>query len=230
MAIPCGCVGFRIVRFLDVMGSQPRGESSAHTATISPIEETSSQTEGEKAKIETEEKEIADANVEKELETKPIPITIVRPTTKPTHETKIIGSSSRPQLTDSILEVQVPHPESSHATPKPDRGKGITRNTDEPPRKLVPASTKVRQDPNAPVLVVHEEATKAGVDPKALSSKKGGLEFLKIQDAKMNILKIESLEKLTKAKELGKKRIDQYRWTTTSRLKPEIIYFYTSKH
>ncbi|GKG05242.1 hypothetical protein Tco_0325328, partial [Tanacetum coccineum] len=106
------------------------GESSAHTATISPIEETPSQTEGEKAKIETEEKEIADANVEKELETKPIPITIVRPTTKPTHETKIIGSSSRPQLTDSILEVQVPHPESSHATPKPDRGKGIARDTD----------------------------------------------------------------------------------------------------
>ncbi|GJT94201.1 hypothetical protein Tco_1083046 [Tanacetum coccineum] len=39
----------------------------------------------------------------------------------------------------------------------------------------------------------------------------------------MNILKKESLENLTRAKELRKKRIDQYRWTTTIRLKPETI-------
>ncbi|GKC23840.1 hypothetical protein Tco_1025990 [Tanacetum coccineum] len=39
----------------------------------------------------------------------------------------------------------------------------------------------------------------------------------------MNDLKRETLEKLTKAKEIRKKKIDQYRWTTTSRLKPETI-------
>ncbi|GKC23839.1 hypothetical protein Tco_1025989 [Tanacetum coccineum] len=169
---------------------------SAHTATISPIEENPFPTEVEKVKMETKEKDIKFSNVEKEQETKLIPLTIVKPPTKPTHETKIIGSSSRPQLTDPIFKVQVPQPESSHATPKPDRENGIARDTDEPPRKLVLASTKVHQDPDAlahlgkeenmdqaarearlskPKLikVVHEEATKAGVDPKALSSKKG---------------------------------------------------------
>ncbi|GKF71115.1 hypothetical protein Tco_0207229 [Tanacetum coccineum] len=125
------------------------GESSAHTATISPIEENPFPTEVEKDKMETKEKDIKFSNVEKEQETKPIPLTIVKPTTKPTHETKIIGSSSRPQLTDPIFKVQVPQPESSHATPKPDRENGIARDTDEPPRKLVLASTKVHQDPDA---------------------------------------------------------------------------------
>ncbi|GKF82199.1 hypothetical protein Tco_0243855 [Tanacetum coccineum] len=112
------------------------GESSAHTATISPIEETPSRTEGEKDDMITEETVSKTADVEKEpvqepQDTEPIPITIVRPTV--THpETKIIGSSSRPQLTDPIVEVQVPQPESpSHTTPKPDRGKGIARDIDE---------------------------------------------------------------------------------------------------
>ncbi|GJW89585.1 RNA-directed DNA polymerase, eukaryota [Tanacetum coccineum] len=45
----------------------------------------------------------------------------------------------------------------------------------------------------------------------------------KQQDAEMKVLKRECLEKLTKAKELKKKRIDQYRWTTSNRLKPETI-------
>ncbi|GKD47703.1 hypothetical protein Tco_1276679 [Tanacetum coccineum] len=39
----------------------------------------------------------------------------------------------------------------------------------------------------------------------------------------MNVLKRETLEKLTKAKKIRKKKIDQYRWTTTSRLKPKTI-------
>nr|GFC84639.1 hypothetical protein [Tanacetum cinerariifolium] len=41
-----------------------KGESSAYTTTISPIEETPSHTEGEKADMETEEKETKVANVE----------------------------------------------------------------------------------------------------------------------------------------------------------------------
>ncbi|GJV94041.1 hypothetical protein Tco_1541854 [Tanacetum coccineum] len=39
----------------------------------------------------------------------------------------------------------------------------------------------------------------------------------------MKVLKRERLEKLTKAKELRKKRIDQYRWTTTNIRNPERI-------
>ncbi|GJT94200.1 hypothetical protein Tco_1083045 [Tanacetum coccineum] len=120
-----------------VSSSNYWGESLDHTTTISPTEETPSQTKGEKAKMETKEKELEVGNVEKEA----------------------------------------------------------SRDIDEPPRNLVPASTKVCQDPDAPlekeekmeqatrearlckpelIKVVHEEATKAGVDPKALSNKKGG--------------------------------------------------------
>ncbi|GKA12382.1 hypothetical protein Tco_0691928 [Tanacetum coccineum] len=56
-------------------------------------------------------------------------------------------------------------------TPKPDREKGIARDTDESPRKLMPASKEVRQDTDTPV--VQEEATKDRVDPKILARKKG---------------------------------------------------------
>ncbi|GJZ04356.1 hypothetical protein Tco_0537631 [Tanacetum coccineum] len=138
--------------------------------------------------------------VQEPQDTEPIPITIVRPTTKPALEVEIIRSSSRPQLTDPILEVQPPQPGNpSHTTPNPDRGEGITRDNDEPPRNLCAHLNKVHQDPDAPahmelerkkkayqevkllalskpelIKVVTEVATKAGVDPKALQSSKGG--------------------------------------------------------
>nr|GEZ34109.1 hypothetical protein [Tanacetum cinerariifolium] len=93
----------------------PLRGSSAHTTTISLIEETPSHTEGEKVDMNIEEKEPKVGNVKKEPEhdtqdTKPIPIIIIRLTTKPTFEakTKIIRSSSRPQLTDRTIKVQVP--------------------------------------------------------------------------------------------------------------------------
>ncbi|GJX17550.1 hypothetical protein Tco_0218382 [Tanacetum coccineum] len=63
------------------------------------------------------------------------------------------------------------------------------------------------------IKVVHEEATKAGVHTKALSGKKGGQEFLKIQDAEIKVLNIEQSKKIKKAKVLRKKRIDHYRGT-----------------
>ncbi|GKB73726.1 hypothetical protein Tco_0935138, partial [Tanacetum coccineum] len=160
----------------------------AHTATISPTKETPSQTEGEKDDMITKEIVSKTADVEKESEQEPqdtetIPIIIVNPTVTPS-EPEIIRSSSRPQLTDPIVEVQVSQPKSSsHTSPKHDRGKCIARDTDESPRKLVKASTDVRLDSNTQ----------------------------------------ERLEKLTNEKELRKKRIDQDRWTTSSRRKPETI-------
>ncbi|GKC87620.1 hypothetical protein Tco_1148269 [Tanacetum coccineum] len=42
-------------------------------------------------------------------------------------------------------------------------------------------------------------------------------------DAEIKVHNIEHLEKLKMTRELRKKRIDQYRWTTTSRRKPETI-------
>nr|GEV47421.1 hypothetical protein [Tanacetum cinerariifolium] len=53
----------------------------------------------------------------------PIPITIVRPLTKPAPELEIIETSSRLQLTDTIVEVKIPQPESPQSIPNPNRGK-----------------------------------------------------------------------------------------------------------
>ncbi|GJT65159.1 hypothetical protein Tco_1016639 [Tanacetum coccineum] len=68
-----------------------------------------------------------------------------------------------------------------------------------------------------------EKATKAGVDPKILASEKGGQEFKKIQDAEMKVLNREHSEKIKMSRELTKKRIEKYRWTTSSRPNPETI-------
>ncbi|GJU50444.1 hypothetical protein Tco_1219999, partial [Tanacetum coccineum] len=153
-------------------------------------------------------------------------------------ETEIIRSSSGPVIDITPLK----QPESLLVAPKADRGKGIaTDETKEPTKKLVPASRKVCPNPDAPILkaakeakhlemsmpelikVVQEEATKACVDPRTLGSTKGGQEFKKIQDAEMKVLSREQAQKVKKAKELRQKRIDNYIWTTTSRLKPEPI-------
>ncbi|GJS10636.1 hypothetical protein Tco_0367432 [Tanacetum coccineum] len=73
------------------------------------------------------------------------------------------------------------------------------------------------------IKVVHEEALKAGNDPKILESAKVSHEFNKIKDAKMKVLNREHSQKIKKAMVLKKKRLDQYIWTATSRLKPEPI-------
>nr|GEV06171.1 hypothetical protein [Tanacetum cinerariifolium] len=73
------------------------------------------------------------------------------------------------------------------------------------------------------IKVVHEEASNVGIDLKVLASAKGGQEFKKIQDAKLKVLNREHSQKVNKAIELKKKRIDNYMWTTTTRLKPEPI-------
>ncbi|GJR40356.1 hypothetical protein Tco_1216040 [Tanacetum coccineum] len=118
-------------------------------------------TEGDKDNMITEEHVSKTADAEKEPEqepqdTEPIPITIVMPIVTST-KTKIIGYSSRPQLTDHILEVQVLQPENpSHTTPKLDRGKGIARDTHESTIKHVPKSKEVCQDPDAHFLIPFE--------------------------------------------------------------------------
>ncbi|GJV95492.1 hypothetical protein Tco_1547069 [Tanacetum coccineum] len=71
------------------------------------------------------------------------------------------------------------------------------------------------------IKVVHKEALKDGIDPKILKSAKGGQEFKKIQDVEYKVLNREHSQKIKKAMELRKKRLDQYMWTTTSRLNLE---------
>nr|GEW36763.1 hypothetical protein [Tanacetum cinerariifolium] len=137
------------------------------------------------------------------------------------------------QITGLVIDITLPsQPESSQGISRINKGKEkVTNDTDEPTRKLVPSSRKVRHDPDALTLVhneingkmyqlteeeiqvhldkekmikkavekakliamtkcklikvVHEEASKARINPKTLKSAKGGQEFKKIQDAKM---------------------------------------------
>nr|GEY70005.1 hypothetical protein [Tanacetum cinerariifolium] len=73
-------------------------------------------------------------------------------------ETEIIRSSSRPQLIDPIVEVQVSQPidDPPYTTPMDNRENGIAKDTGKSPRKLVPASKEVRLDPDTPVLIPYE--------------------------------------------------------------------------
>ncbi|GKA41805.1 hypothetical protein Tco_0734465 [Tanacetum coccineum] len=112
------------------------------------------------------------------------------------------------------------HPESSQATPKIDKGKGITTEADDVPlKKLVKASSIIRPDPDEPdkeeqikkaeeearllamtkpevIKVVQEEAEKIGLDPKAIKGAKSGEIFKKAQDTKHAILQRQHTEKI----------------------------------
>ncbi|GKB85931.1 hypothetical protein Tco_0958203 [Tanacetum coccineum] len=102
------------------------------------------------------------------------------------------------------------YPESSQATPKIDKGKGIVTNSnDDPLKKLVKASFIVRPDLDEPVRVEFmingkEEAEKIGLDPKAIKGAKAGEMFKKSQDAEHVVLKIQHTEKVRKSLELRK--------------------------
>ncbi|GJT82034.1 hypothetical protein Tco_1056376 [Tanacetum coccineum] len=188
-------------------------------------------------------------------------------------EVEHIGSSSsRPQLTDTVIDI-TPLEEQSNdppqTTPKDNRGKGIARDIDESLCKLVPASKEIHPDPDTPMLipyeingklyqltneqihahlkneeklervaqeakliklnkhvlikVVEEVASETGINPSALSGKKGGQEFLKQHDVELKVHQREHMVKVKKSNELKKKRYNQYVWTTTNRLKPEKI-------
>ncbi|GKD71248.1 hypothetical protein Tco_1325338 [Tanacetum coccineum] len=66
--------------------------------------------------------------------------------------TEIIGSSFALVIDITPLE----HPESPSVAPKANRGKGITTNDTESPKKLVKAPTVVRPDPNEAIRVPYE--------------------------------------------------------------------------
>ncbi|GKB05821.1 hypothetical protein Tco_0834016, partial [Tanacetum coccineum] len=139
-------------------------------------------------------------------------------------------------------------PESPLVASKADKEKGVaTKETEEPTMKLVLASREVYDEIQAHmdkeekikkatekakllamskpelIKVVQEEASKAGVDPKILASAKGGHEFKKIQDAELQVLNREHSQKVKRQMELKKKRLEQYMWTESSKLKPEPI-------
>ncbi|GKE29007.1 hypothetical protein Tco_1444391, partial [Tanacetum coccineum] len=120
--------------------------------------------------------------------------------------------------------------ESSQATLKINKGKGIaTESDDDPSKKLFKASFIIRPDPDEPVRdkeeqikkaeeearllamtkpevikVVQEEAEKIGLDPKAIKRAKAGKMFKKAQDAEHAVLKRQHTEKVRKPLELRK--------------------------
>ncbi|GKA67743.1 hypothetical protein Tco_0767660 [Tanacetum coccineum] len=191
----------------------------------------------------TKEKEPEVTEVSNEPEhgpqdTKPILITIVRPTTKTVHEAEIIDSSSKPELNDPILELVKTSKEVCH---DPDAlvlidyeinevmyqltNKQIQAHMEkeEQMQKAAQEAKLIALSKPELIKVVKEVASEARVDPKALCSSKDGKEFLKKHDVEYNVLQREHLAKLKKLRELKKKRFNQYVWTTQNRLKPEKI-------
>ncbi|GJR04624.1 hypothetical protein Tco_0790244 [Tanacetum coccineum] len=134
---------------------------------------------------------------------KAIPISIVRPLTRPDPELQKMRSPSIIKLIDTILEVPVrkpqtqliglviditppPQPKSSQATLRIDKGKRDTHlDKEEKIKKATEEAKLLAMDKPELIKVVHEEASKVRIDPKILESAKGGQEFKKIQDAEI---------------------------------------------
>ncbi|GKB74723.1 hypothetical protein Tco_0936135 [Tanacetum coccineum] len=141
-------------------------------------------------------------------------------------------------LTSTIIDITPPkQPESPPAAPKADRQKGKVIDDDHSPPKLVKALSKVHLDKEEKIekvvrearlskpeliKVVHEEATKAGVDPKILISAKGGHDFgnfgitewnelREIISKKKNIVVQDLLNSLSKRYEKPRTTLDELR-------------------
>ncbi|GJZ93599.1 hypothetical protein Tco_0665802 [Tanacetum coccineum] len=97
---------------LSLKGQQLLGENFTHADTKEPP----SHTKGENDKMETQETEVEkvyEKETTEEVPTRPIravPISTIRPITRPNPEVALIESYSRPPLTDTILEILIPQP------------------------------------------------------------------------------------------------------------------------
>nr|GEV77654.1 hypothetical protein [Tanacetum cinerariifolium] len=69
------------------------------------------------------------------------------------------------------------------------------------------------------INIVQEEAKKTGIDPKKVISAKAGEKFKKAQDVDVQVYKRQSTKKVKRLTELNKKRVEQYMWTMSNRLK-----------
>ncbi|GKF43370.1 hypothetical protein Tco_0129922, partial [Tanacetum coccineum] len=73
------------------------------------------------------------------------------------------------------------------------------------------------------IKVVQEEAEKIRLDLKTIVSAQAGEKFKKAKDVEHQVLKREHSQKVKRQIELNKKRVEQYMWTISNRLKPEPI-------
>ncbi|GKC16314.1 hypothetical protein Tco_1013096 [Tanacetum coccineum] len=149
---------------------------SMMTEIFKAFKEPPSHIEGENDDMETQKTEVEkepEKETTKEVPTRPtraVPISTVSPITRPNPEVALIESSSRPPLTDIILEILIPQPigpviditlpeqpKSPPVVPKADKGKGVAiEEIEEPIMKLMLASKEVSQDPNEPIRVPYE--------------------------------------------------------------------------
>nr|GEY15518.1 hypothetical protein [Tanacetum cinerariifolium] len=179
-------------------------------------------------------KDVGTETVKEELASasKAIPISNVILITRPNLENRLIQFSSRPPLTNTTLEFLVSkpkteiirsssgpvidmtppeEPESLPVAPKADRGKGIaTDDIQEPTRKLVPTLREVHKE---------EKIKKVAKEVKLLAMSKP--ELIKVVDKEASNVRIDP--KVKRQMKLRKKRLKQYMWTTSNRLKPEPI-------
>ncbi|GJW35729.1 hypothetical protein Tco_0058649 [Tanacetum coccineum] len=123
--------------------SAPSGSASILTA-LQPEVHASVKGRGENLEKQKLEYEAAETPMEQELErpTRAVPISTVRPITRPNPKVSLIESSSRPPLTDPSL--------------KSIEGKGIAIGDEVSPQKPMPASTVVCQDPDEPIRIPYE--------------------------------------------------------------------------
>ncbi|GKA93295.1 hypothetical protein Tco_0815281 [Tanacetum coccineum] len=185
-----------------------------------------SHTEGEHADMETDTEKLESKKAAEEPK-HATSISIV-PTPNSGVKIEFIGSS-RPQPTETPTTeaqpittiISMPHPKSSQATKRTDKGKKIaTEEQLEIQTKLFKASSVVQEDPDEPI---REETEKIGIDPKKVITTKAGEKFKKAQDAEMQVHKRQHTEKVKRLIELNKKRAEQYKWTISSILKLEPI-------
>ncbi|GJY88231.1 hypothetical protein Tco_0502859 [Tanacetum coccineum] len=155
--------------------------------------------------------------------------------------------SSRPLLTDLILEIPTPKVQlittsifTSQPEPSVPQREGKAIAIDDQPKlteeqiqthiykeeqiKKATEEAKMFEITKTEVIkVVHEEAEKIRLDPKIIISAKVGEKFKKAQNAEHQVLKIEHSQKAKRVVKLRKKRFEQYIWTTSSRLRPKPI-------
>ncbi|GJT65339.1 hypothetical protein Tco_1016819 [Tanacetum coccineum] len=90
-------------------------------------------------------------------------------------------------------------------------------------KKAAKEAKRLKMTKTEVIKIVQEEAKNIGIDPKKIISAKAGEKFKKAQDAEVQVHKKQHTEKAKRLMELNKKRAEQYKWTISSRLKPEPI-------
>nr|GEU41908.1 hypothetical protein [Tanacetum cinerariifolium] len=175
------------------------GTSNVKGENVTPIvtEEPPSHTEGETKDMETQDTN--EDKVEKEQvseePTRVVPISTVRPITRPNPEVALIESSSRRPLTNPILEIYDPN---EPMVPYMINGKmhyltneeiNAHLKKEDKIKKAAKEAKRFEITKTEVIKIVQEEAKKIEIDPKKVISAKAGEKFKKAQDAEMKVHK-----------------------------------------